>query len=536
MNIVMLMSGGVGKRFGSVIPKQYNNLLGRPVIDYVIDAINGSRLADKVVCVIDSQCIQFSDALRHSDFDFAPNGKERYDSLNNGFEFIKSRYDCSKVVILDAVAPFVYPKLIDDYFRLLDDYDAVITAQKITGALGNYDFDPLDREFYYMTQSPEAFRFPELMKYFTPDFPSQELAWQLPKTSKKYLNFDFKNNLKLTYDFQLKYAEQLMEWIRSNSSEHSRKVYDKSDFATEGLKSYLLRLYPDNTWDWLQSVSDNFNRLSDKWDIQSFVVGQTSRYGLLLLAESGKLGNVILKFIPPFVNRYEKEKNAYRFLSHEFMCPILDCDDDAHCLLLRKISPAAYARFEDNKKLTRFFEAVTNNAVSEDKLPEDANRYYYRDSLLERVNTADEALCYKTEIKAALNKALEMFDRYFSEGKYYLNHGDLHVFNILESTGEYLAVDPIGGIGPIEVEYTRFIRNDIINNPDFEIEDRLDWLLRYFSRWSGTLRLLRFLYIDTALVTYNCTFENSDPAPTAFNLKLMDVILDMIEQESGSRE
>ena len=51
MNIIIIMSGGVGNRFGANIPKQYCQLNGRPVIDYVIDAAKGSKVADKVVVV-----------------------------------------------------------------------------------------------------------------------------------------------------------------------------------------------------------------------------------------------------------------------------------------------------------------------------------------------------------------------------------------------------------------------------------------------------------------------------------------------------
>ena len=199
MNIIIIMSGGVGNRFGANIPKQYCQLNGRPVIDYVIDAAKGSKVADKVVVVCDPNCIDFSDALKNSGFDFAVNGKERLDSLKSAFDHIQANYpDCERIIILDAVGPFVTSELIDDYLTKLDDNDAVITCQKITGALGNYDYDPLDREDYYMTQSPEAFRFKTLMPHFTTTFPSQEL------------NFNFKNNLKLTYDFELKYASYML--------------------------------------------------------------------------------------------------------------------------------------------------------------------------------------------------------------------------------------------------------------------------------------------------------------------------------------
>ncbi|MCD7775563.1 MAG: 2-C-methyl-D-erythritol 4-phosphate cytidylyltransferase [Clostridiales bacterium] len=212
MNIIIIMSGGVGNRFGADIPKQYCRLNGRPVIDYVIDAAKGSKAADKVLVVADPSCVHLSQELQNSGFDFAVNGKERLDSLKSAFDYIQANYpDCDGIIILDAVAPFVTAELIDDYLLKLRDYDAVITCQKITGALGNYDFDPLDREQYYMTQSPEAFRFKTLMPYFTTDFPSQELAWQMPRETKKYLNFDFKNNLKLTYDFQLREAEYILK-------------------------------------------------------------------------------------------------------------------------------------------------------------------------------------------------------------------------------------------------------------------------------------------------------------------------------------
>lgn len=64
MNIAMIMSGGVGRRFGSVIPKQYNLIKGKAVIDYVIQACKQSSLTDAIVVVCDPQCVQFSDELK----------------------------------------------------------------------------------------------------------------------------------------------------------------------------------------------------------------------------------------------------------------------------------------------------------------------------------------------------------------------------------------------------------------------------------------------------------------------------------------
>lgn len=214
MNVALIMSGGVGKRFGSDLPKQYNTIKGRPIIDYVIDACKKSKLTDRIVVVCDPSCVGYSEYLKNGEVDIALNGNERCYSLNNGLKFIEEHYDCDKVCIFDAVAPFVYPRLIDEYFSKLDEYDCVITSQKITGELGNYDYDILQRSDYYISQSPEAFRFKLLMKYFDPEFPSSELANQLPKNTKRYLNFDFKMNLKITYDFDLRYAEYMIDYFR----------------------------------------------------------------------------------------------------------------------------------------------------------------------------------------------------------------------------------------------------------------------------------------------------------------------------------
>ena len=180
MNIVLIMSGGEGTRFGAEIPKQYNMISGKPVIDYVIDAILESQKTNKVVVVMDTQWIDYSEKLKTSDFDFAVNGPTRLESMYNGLKLIKENYACDKVIIVDAVAPFLYASLIDEYFDKLDKWDAVITAHKITGGLTDIYNSRLDRENYIVTQSPEGFKFELLWRHFDINFPYQETAGMLP--------------------------------------------------------------------------------------------------------------------------------------------------------------------------------------------------------------------------------------------------------------------------------------------------------------------------------------------------------------------
>ena len=210
MNVALILSGGVGQRFGADLPKQYHAINGKPIIDYVIEACLESEETDKVVVVCDPNCIRYSTLLQSGRVETTDNGADRYHSLENGLRYIREHYACKNVCIFDAVAPMVYPALIDDYFRRLDTYDCVITCQKITGELGNYNFDVLQREDYYIMQSPESFRFALLTEHFDPDFPSTELSNQLPKDTKRYLNFSFKQNYKITYGFELNYVGEML--------------------------------------------------------------------------------------------------------------------------------------------------------------------------------------------------------------------------------------------------------------------------------------------------------------------------------------
>ncbi len=519
MNVAMIMSGGVGKRFGTMLPKQYNLIHGRPVIDYVIDACRSAKTVDKIVVVCDPQCVRFSPELSKGDIAIAPNGSERCYSLQNGLEFIRENYNCDNICILDAVAPFVYPELIDEYFARLADYDCVITSQKITGELGNYDYDILDRSDYYITQSPEAFRYNLLMRHFDPEFPSSELANQLPPNTKRYLNFDFKNNLKITYDFELKYAEQMIAYFRERYR-RSVKVYEKEAFITEGLESFLLRTKAEETNDWLAKVAEDYPRLAEKWEITSFIANQTSRYGLVLLAQSARYGATIIKLIPPFVGRYANEKRCYTALSDTFMCKIYDCDDEANALLLQQVKPGDYARFEDNLMLTRFWDNVFAQALP----ASDGQGTDYYTELLDRLQSAKDLPYCSAPIFESLQFAVSLYEQQFSADTLYLIHGDLHEFNILKGENGYLAVDPIGFCAPLAFETARFIRNDVLRNAEFGATARLTLLTDYFSKWQPAEKVRAALYIDLSFTTYNSVFENETPHETERMLALLEAV------------
>jgi 2-C-methyl-D-erythritol 4-phosphate cytidylyltransferase len=100
--------------------------------------------------------------------------------------------------------------LIDRYMDILDDYEAVTTAQYITDSLGCMDIPVVRRERYFLMQSPEAFRFKLLEANMKADSDLTELIQQLPTNTAYYRNYDFTDNYKLTYPDDIYILEKLL--------------------------------------------------------------------------------------------------------------------------------------------------------------------------------------------------------------------------------------------------------------------------------------------------------------------------------------
>lgn len=196
-NIIMITAGGVGERFGSNVPKQYVELGGRQVISYVIDACKRSRLADAVLVVAHPR---YHDELRERyGVEVTGSGSTLNDTKRMGLNYIREHSSCKKLIIADAIRPAIEARVLDRFFTLLDDFDAVACARKITDSLGRHGHWAVNRDEYYTLNAPEGFSFELIDRHFKADSPLTESIHQLPETSKVFLDFDVPYYDKLTY-------------------------------------------------------------------------------------------------------------------------------------------------------------------------------------------------------------------------------------------------------------------------------------------------------------------------------------------------
>lgn len=215
MNIGLILSGGTGTRFGGDIPKQYRKLLGKEVIDYVLDALFETQKINKIIVVSQDE---FAKQIRSRyPVETVDCGSTRNKSLKNGLNYIKERYTCEKIIILEAARPMVTSKIIEGYLDKLDNYDSVITGQKIVDSLGSFSNHVTIREDYYLIQAPEAFNFNMLFDHFDESSQISATNQQMPKGSRLYINFDFKDNYKITYQQDLVYVGELIKQRAKNN-------------------------------------------------------------------------------------------------------------------------------------------------------------------------------------------------------------------------------------------------------------------------------------------------------------------------------
>lgn len=210
-SIGVILAGGVGSRFGADRPKQYCEIFGKEMIWYTIDAFRHSKLLDDFIVVLDKEQMEEGRIAKTYGVTTVLGGSTRNESLKNALDHIHEHYpDCDKFIENNAACPMITPQLIDEFLTLLDEYDFVNTAYKITDALGSYKDRIANREDFYLIQSPDAYRFPLLYKHFDPHSPLCHPGHQLPLESKEHRYFGYEDNHKVTYPSDIHIVEYLM--------------------------------------------------------------------------------------------------------------------------------------------------------------------------------------------------------------------------------------------------------------------------------------------------------------------------------------
>lgn len=153
----IIVAGGKGARTGLDRPKQWENLLGKRVIDWSVDAFLSHPDLLELVIVVDDISIATSFPSKTK---VVCGGENRTASVRAGIEALTTE-DGQPVLIHDAARPGLSRAIIDTLVSALSDFDAAAPGLPVSDALkrdNSGQYSNVTRDDLYRVQTPQAFR------------------------------------------------------------------------------------------------------------------------------------------------------------------------------------------------------------------------------------------------------------------------------------------------------------------------------------------------------------------------------------------
>lgn len=176
MTYSILMAGGVGNRVGAGIPKQFVEVLGKPVIAYTMQKLQHCSDIDAIVL----SCVDgFQTKLQKIADDngitkvikIVTGGKDYEHSIMNGVEGLRGIAMPDDVVLIHwAASPFVSDEILKDNIRVCKKKGNAISCCSAFLLYGTNDGDHSDkvinRDTFKTLSAPQSFLFKNIVEFY----------------------------------------------------------------------------------------------------------------------------------------------------------------------------------------------------------------------------------------------------------------------------------------------------------------------------------------------------------------------------------
>lgn len=217
----MVPAAGIGKRFGSDVPKQYQLLCGKPVIAHSISCFTTHPLIYKTIVVVasgDTHWPSIQNTFPPEKIIVAIGSKERYLSVYQGLLAMKDAELDDWVLVHDAVRPCLQRESLDRLISHVQHHPVGgLLGVRVRDTLKRVDekgcvVETIDRENIWRAQTPQMFRYGLLLdalklaidqrQHLTDEASAIEMLGKQPLIVE-----DSEANLKITYPEDLQRAE-----------------------------------------------------------------------------------------------------------------------------------------------------------------------------------------------------------------------------------------------------------------------------------------------------------------------------------------
>lgn len=171
--MAVIVAAGRGERSGLDGPKQYQPIHGRPMIRHSVESFATHPGISEIWVVIGEGQNIIADAalVGLHGYNLVTGGTTRQQSVFNGLSAIAESGGTDLVLIHDAARPFLPHEQIDQLIMALDKAPGAIPVLPTTDTTIRVDNDHasalVDRDSIWRVQTPQAFRFGDLLEAHT---------------------------------------------------------------------------------------------------------------------------------------------------------------------------------------------------------------------------------------------------------------------------------------------------------------------------------------------------------------------------------
>ena len=225
-HFAIILASGTGSRSGLNIPKQFYKLKDKTILEYSIEIFENHKKIDNIIVVSNPNFIDLTkEIIEKNNYKkvkkILPGGSTRQKSSYIGVNAIDDKD--VKVLIHDAVRPFVSQQIIDNCILALDKYNAVNVAIESSDTIleideNNFIKNIPNRKNLMRCQTPQCFNLTTIKQahelanndpnYTATDDCGLILKYNLDKV---FIVKGDEKNIKITYPSDLTIAENILE-------------------------------------------------------------------------------------------------------------------------------------------------------------------------------------------------------------------------------------------------------------------------------------------------------------------------------------
>ena len=167
MNTAIIVAAGTGSRFAASQPKQFVEILGKPLIIHTLERFEACPLVDEIILVLSIDgCSEFASLSGHADIkklrSVATGGKTRAASVRNGLNKVDAE-NAEIIAVHDGARPLV---TVDEITRTIEkaiETGAACLVADVTDTIKEVDggnvIRTVDRKKLRRALTPQAFRY-----------------------------------------------------------------------------------------------------------------------------------------------------------------------------------------------------------------------------------------------------------------------------------------------------------------------------------------------------------------------------------------